>query len=103
MKQKLGICIVGCGYMGQTHAQGWQAVPETEIVAVVDLQPERAESLARQFNCEFYSDYTEAIARPEVDVVSVCIPTYLHAQVTITAAELGKRLARTPCTPEDAL
>ena len=43
MTKKLGICIVGCGFMGQTHAQGWQSVPEAEVVAVVDLQSDRAQ------------------------------------------------------------
>lgn len=89
---KLGICIVGCGYMGQTHAKGWQAVPEAEVVAVVDLLPERAQALARQLACDDYHDYPKAIARPDVDVVSVCIPTSLHPDVTIAAAENGKHV-----------
>jgi predicted dehydrogenase len=92
MTQKLGICIIGCGFMGGAHAQGWRSVPEAEVVAVVDLQAERAESMARQLDCEAYSDYAEAIARPDVDVVSVCIPTYLHAEVSAAAAGLGKHV-----------
>jgi len=92
MTKKLGICIVGCGYMGGIHTQGWQTVPEAEVVAVVDLISDRADFLARQLNYEAYSDYAEAIGRPDVDVVSVCIPTYLHAEVTTVAAELGKHV-----------
>ena len=92
MSEKLGVCIVGCGYMGSTHATGWQAVPEAEVVAVVDLIPARAQALGRQLACETYSDYTEAITRPDVDVASVCIPTYLHAEVSTAAAELGRHV-----------
>ncbi len=92
MTEKLGICIVGCGYMGGIHAQGWRAVPEAEVVAIVDLQSERAHSLARQFACEPFSDYKEALTLPDVNVVSICIPTYLHAEVTAAAAESGKHV-----------
>lgn len=89
MNEKLGICIVGCGFMGQTHARGWAAVPEARIVAVVDLIPKRAQSLARQYQCDHYLDYTEAITDPDVNVVSVCVPTNLHSQVSSAAARLG--------------
>ena len=92
MSEKLGICIIGCGFMGQTHAKGWQAVPEARVVAVVDRITERAQALGRQFDCETYTEYAEAIAQPDVDVVSVCIPTYQHADITIAAAELGRHV-----------
>ncbi|MFN2234583.1 MAG: Gfo/Idh/MocA family protein [Anaerolineales bacterium] len=89
MKKNIGVCIVGCGFMGQTHAKGWAAVPEAQVVAVVDLIPKRAQTLARQLACDYYLDYSEAIARSDVNVVSVCVPTYLHAEVTIASARLG--------------
>ncbi len=92
MSKELGVCIVGCGFMGGIHAQGWQAVPEAKIVAVVDQQLERAQVLARQYECAAYSDFAEALARLEVDVVSVCIPTFLHAEATVAAAEAGKHV-----------
>jgi predicted dehydrogenase len=89
MIKNIGVCIVGCGFMGQTHAKSWTAVPEAQVVAVADLIPERGQALARQFECEHFLDYTEAISRPDVNVVSVCVPTNYHAEVTITAAQLG--------------
>ena len=92
MNEKLGVCIVGCGFMGQTHARGWQAVSEAEVKVVVDLQPDRAQALARQLNCDYASNYEQALARSDVDVVSVCVPTYLHAEVSIAAARLGKHV-----------
>jgi myo-inositol 2-dehydrogenase / D-chiro-inositol 1-dehydrogenase len=93
MSKKLGICIVGCGYMGQIHANSWATVPEVEIVAVVDADESRADKLATQFKLDcFYTDYLDAIALPAVDVVSVCIPTNLHVEVTVAAAELGKHV-----------
>jgi predicted dehydrogenase len=61
----LRVCIVGCGYMGNIHADGWAQVPEAEVVAVVDIIEERASKLAEKFGLErFYTDYREAIDLP---------------------------------------
>ncbi len=93
MNEKPGVCIVGCGYMGQIHAERWSRVPEAQVVAVVDIDPQRAERLAHQCRLEaYYSDYQDAIGLPLVDVVSVCIPTSQHAEVVIASAELGKHV-----------
>jgi predicted dehydrogenase len=79
--------------MGRTHAESWALVPEARIVAVVDLLEDRARRLADLFGLErTYSDYRQAIDLPEVDVVSVCIPTYLHSDAAIYAAERGKQV-----------
>ena len=59
----------------------------------VDIQPDRAERLAAACGLDrWYSDYREAVARDDVDVVSVCVPTSLHPAVTIFAAEHGKHI-----------
>jgi predicted dehydrogenase len=92
MNKKLSVCIVGCGFMGQTHARGWQAVPEARVTVVVDLEPDRAQTLARQLACDYTTNFEEALVRSDVDVVSVCIPTYLHAEVSIAAAKSGKHV-----------
>ncbi|MCJ7701168.1 MAG: Gfo/Idh/MocA family oxidoreductase [Anaerolineales bacterium] len=93
MSEKLGICVVGCGYMGRIHAERWANIPSAEIVAVADLDEVRADKLANHLNLDcYYKDYLDAIALPEVDVVSICTPTHLHAQVTVEAAELGKHI-----------
>jgi predicted dehydrogenase len=90
---RLGVCIVGCGMMGTIHAQGWQRLPDARVVAVVDILEERAQKLAAQLGLSsWHSDFRAAIASPEVDVVSVCIPTNLHAEVTLFAANLGKHI-----------
>ncbi|MDQ1300359.1 MAG: Gfo/Idh/MocA family oxidoreductase, partial [Chloroflexota bacterium] len=60
---------------------------------VVDIQPDRAERLAGACGLErWYLDYRAAVSRDDVDVVSVCIPTYLHSEVTVFAAEHGKHV-----------
>ncbi|MGC8779545.1 MAG: Gfo/Idh/MocA family protein [Anaerolineae bacterium] len=89
----LRVCVVGCGMMGTIHAQRWNALPEARVVAVADIRPDRAERLAAACGLDrWYTDYREAVGRDDVNVVSVCVPTYLHSEVTVFAAEHGKHV-----------
>lgn len=90
---KLGVCIVGAGDMGTKHAERWQSLPQARVVAVVDVDEPRAEKLARAHQLEtWYTNYQEAVKLPEVNVVSVCVPTCSHAEVTVFAANQGKHV-----------
>ena len=92
-KSKLGVCIVGCGYMGGIHAECWAQNPEVDIVGVVDIDEVRGDRMASQYRLDnFFSNYLDIIVGDEVDIVSVCIPTSLHAEVTIAAAEAKKHV-----------
>ncbi len=89
----LRVCVVGCGMMGAIHAQRWNALPEARVVAVADIKPERAGRLAAACGLDrWYTDYREAVGRDDVNVVSICIPTYLHAEVAVFAAQRGKHV-----------
>lgn len=92
-QQKLGVCIVGAGDMGAKHADRWRNVPAVEVAAVVDVDEARAERLAGTCGLDgWYTDYRPAVSLPEVDVVSVCVPTCDHPAVTIFAANHGKHV-----------
>jgi predicted dehydrogenase len=92
-EKSLKVCVVGCGDLGRTHARCWSQVPEAQVIAVVDIQKERARQLAGELGLErFFTDYREAIDHPQVNVVSVCIPTCLHSAVSIYAMEHGKHV-----------
>lgn len=92
-EKKLGVCIVGSGDMGTKHAERWNNLPEAEVVAVVDVVEARAVNLAQIHRLDtWYTHYGPAISLPEVDVVSVCVPTCDHADVSIAAANQGKHV-----------
>lgn len=92
-EKSLKVCIVGCGDLGRTHARCWSQVSEAQVIAVVDIREERARQLAEELGLErFFTDYREAIDNPQVNVVSVCIPTCLHSTVSIYAMEHGKHV-----------
>ena len=90
MNDQLGIAILGCGYMGQIHAQQWSKIQRAKILSVSDMDEQRSRKLAHDFEVPHWSvDYRQALHQPGVDVALVCLPTYLHAEVSIAAANHG--------------
>jgi UDP-N-acetyl-2-amino-2-deoxyglucuronate dehydrogenase len=84
--------IVGAGVIGAVHAEAIGMVPGARLVAVTDAVPERAKELAGSHGCAAEPDLGALVARPDVDVVSVCVPSGLHAEVGTRAAGAGKHL-----------
>ena len=87
--KKYRVGIIGCGNIFPMHAVSLKNLKETELVAVCDIKEERAKEKANEFSCDYYQDYQEMIARGGLDVVHICTPHYLHALMTICAAEAG--------------
>lgn len=84
--------IVGCGVIGPVHARAVAALPNAHLVAVTDVSQGRARALADSHGAAWDADLGALLARPDVDVVSVCVPSGLHAEVGIRAAQAGKHL-----------
>ena len=95
--------IIGCGRprntegatgfgMAHRHAEGYEACPDTEIVAVADIARENGEAFARERNVpNVYEDYREMLEKEDLDMVSVCLWIALHARVVNDIAESGIR------------
>ncbi|CAL1238974.1 Gfo/Idh/MocA family oxidoreductase [Candidatus Methylocalor cossyra] len=75
----LKCAVVGVGYLGKFHAQKYAALPECDLVAVVDSDPEKAQAVAAQHHTQALTDYRALLGR--VDAVSVVVPTRLHFAV----------------------
>jgi UDP-N-acetyl-2-amino-2-deoxyglucuronate dehydrogenase len=87
-----GFGIVGAGVIGAVHAEAAGLVPGARLAAVTDVAPGRAKTLAATWDCAAEPDLAALLARDDVDVVSVCVPSGLHAEVGIQAAAAGKHL-----------
>ena len=75
-----------------THAEAIAAIPGARLVAVTDVVPERAIEFAGSRGCAAEPSLDALLARDDIDVVSVCVPSGLHAEVGIQAAAAGKHL-----------
>jgi len=79
--------LIGCGFMGTMHANCYKNIEGVELVALADIRKEKAEALANGTSAKIYGDGKELIANAEVDVIDVCLPTYLHAEYAMLAME----------------
>ncbi len=91
-REKIGFGIVGGGVIGPFHAQAITAQPDARLVAVCDVVPSAAEKLAGEFGVEAMTDLDAMLARDDIQVVSVCVPSGLHAEIGIKAAQAGKHV-----------
>jgi len=83
------VALIGCGNIAPMHLESIQMLNAPKIVAVCDNKEDRAQAKAKQYNCNYYTDYKEMIDKEEIDVLHICTPHYLHAPMAIYAANKG--------------
>lgn len=92
--KKIGVAVIGCGTIANSaHLPSYAKVEGVEIKYLVDILPEKAEKAKSDFQletAEIVTDYRDILNDPEIDAVSVCLPNYLHAPVTIAFLDAGK-------------
>lgn len=89
---EVGYGIIGCGNIAPMHAEAIQEVEGARLVAVSDVVEENAKALAERFGATPYTDYHELLKRDDVDVVNLCIPSGLRADVGTDCAKAGKHI-----------
>lgn len=86
----LKVGIIGCGFMGTMHANCYKNIPDVEITALADIRKDKAEELAVGTNAVIYGDGKELIDNADVDVIDICLPTFLHKNYAVMAMEKVK-------------
>ena len=76
---KLQCAVIGTGYLGKFHAEKYAALPDCELVAVVDVNDHAAKAVAEKLNVPALTNYQSLLGH--VDAVSIVVPTTLHHQV----------------------
>jgi predicted dehydrogenase len=79
--------VIGVGYLGYFHAQKYAAIPGVELVGVADVDGVRGKEVSTNCNCKYFPDYSELL--PDVDVVSIVVPTSLHHAVASDCLKKG--------------
>lgn len=102
----MNIAVIGLGFMGGVHLKALANIPRARVVAVVDEDPARLSgdlsgiqgNLGRpgeRMDFSAYKKYAsvdEALQDPEIEAVDICLPTHLHAPVSIQALRAGKHV-----------
>ncbi|GAA1449114.1 Gfo/Idh/MocA family oxidoreductase [Leifsonia poae] len=99
-KPTLGVAMVGYGFMGAAHSQGWRVAPrffDLDAVPVmrtiVGRDAERVEDARARFGWErAETDWRRVIEDPDIDIVDICTPGDSHAEIAIAALEAGKHV-----------
>ena len=86
----LKIGLIGCGYMGTMHANCYKNIDGVELVALADIREENAKKLAVGTNAAVYGDGYDLIKNADVDIIDICLPTYLHSEYAMAAMEKAK-------------
>ena len=87
-----GFGIVGAGTVAAMHADAIAALPSARLVAVTDVDVSAAEALAASRGAAAERDLDALLARGDVDVVCVCVPSGQHAELGMRAGKAGKHL-----------
>jgi predicted dehydrogenase len=83
------IALLGTGF-GQAHAAVYAQRPDVDQVVVFGRTPQKLAKISGQFGFATSTDLDAVIADPSVDLVDICLPTRLHAEVAVQAMQAGK-------------
>lgn len=91
MKQdRLRVAVIGVGHLGEYHVQKYKAIPNVELVGVVDTNPLRLQEIAQRYDVKGYGGHNEVLDL--VDAVSLSVPTEKHFEVARDVLSEGVHL-----------
>lgn len=98
--KKIGIGLIGTGFMGKAHAFGYRAaaatfpgLPEVDLVAIADVTAEAGQRAAKQYGFrKGTGDWKALIADPDIHVVSITTPNSFHKEMSLAAIAAGKHV-----------
>ncbi|MDR0668621.1 MAG: Gfo/Idh/MocA family oxidoreductase [Treponema sp.] len=91
----LNVAVIGTGNISPAHIGAYLSFPERcRITHLVDIYPEKAEQKKNDFKLDagVHSDYRRIVDDPEIDLVSICTPPYLHAEMAAAFLKAGKNV-----------
>lgn len=100
-KKQLRIGLIGCGFMGRTHSNGYNRInnffPELAFTPVLQAACARNETKVKSFAAQwgfasYETDWKKLVAREDIDAIDICTPNDTHAEIAIAAAAAGKMI-----------
>ena len=82
----LKVGLIGLGGISSSHVSAWKEVEGAELVAGCDIRPEQ---FAAYPELRHYTDFHDMLEHEELDILDVCLPTYLHAKFAVEAMNRG--------------
>lgn len=82
----LKIALAGVGGISGAHISAWEAMEDVELTALCDIRPEQTGKYPEKRR---YTDFDEMLEKEDIDILDICLPTYLHADFAVRAMEKG--------------
>ncbi len=86
------IAVLGCGGLGTVHAVTYAKLNGVELTGVCDIQPDLADQLSKKTGAPAYYSYEQMLSEAEFDAISIAVPTYLHKEYAVLAANAKKHV-----------
>lgn len=90
--KKIGVAVIGAGFWGKNHVRVFKELDETELVAVCDIDAEKAKNLAKQFSVEAYVNIGKMLRRADIEAVTICTWSTSLAKEALKALKAGKHV-----------
>lgn len=96
----LGVAVIGYEFMGRAHSNAWRNVgafyPDTPAVrqqTLVGRDADRVQAVAAELGwADTATDWREVLERDDIDIVDICTPGHLHAEIALAALRAGKHV-----------
>ncbi|MDO5824373.1 Gfo/Idh/MocA family protein [Methanobrevibacter sp.] len=88
----VNVGVIGVGAMGENHVRVYHKIEEANLVAVSDVSEKALKRIEKKYGAKGYTDYNELLENPEIEAVSVCVPTTFHYNVVMEAIKHKKHV-----------
>ena len=89
---KLGVAVIGTGFWGKNHARVYKELDNTNLVAICDVDPERAKIIAEQYGVKAYTNSSDMLKDREIQAVSVCTWSTKLSEEALKCLNTGKHV-----------
>jgi predicted dehydrogenase len=86
------IAIIGAGFIGNVHLEAFSNISAAKVVAVADSNEEKGRETAAKAGADYYGDIDELLKKSDADVIDICTPTFMHADMVGQAAKSGRHI-----------
>lgn len=90
--RSVNVGVIGVGAMGQNHVRVYSKIKNANLMAVSDLMKGTLAEVSKEYHTVGYVDYENVFETPEIEAVSICVPTTYHYDVVMSAIEHGKNV-----------
>jgi UDP-N-acetylglucosamine 3-dehydrogenase len=90
--RKLGVAVIGTGFWGRNHARVFKELAETELLAICDVDPQRARTVAAQLGTKPYTSTEKMLKNEDIEAVSVCTWSTSLAKEALRALKAGRHV-----------